>query len=71
MPGNGGNSGLVHWNRSSAINYLVSRQAPDGSFGDVFTTTEVILGLSPRHLSSVRDINCGGNNTAGTFTVSG
>ncbi|XP_033607650.1 uncharacterized protein CG3556 isoform X2 [Cryptotermes secundus] len=70
LSGNGGNSGPVHWNRSSAINYLVSHQAPDGSFGDVFTTTEVILGLGPRHLSSVRDLNCGGSNTAGTFAAS-
>ncbi|XP_069704292.1 uncharacterized protein CG3556-like isoform X2 [Periplaneta americana] len=59
LAGNGGNIGPVHWNRSSAINYLVSRQAPDGSFGDVFTTTEVVLGLGPRRLSSVRDLNCG------------
>ncbi|XP_069704699.1 uncharacterized protein CG3556-like isoform X2 [Periplaneta americana] len=48
LAGNGGNIGPVHWNHSSAINYLVSRQAPDGSFGDVFTTTEVVLGLGPR-----------------------
>lgn len=70
LSSNGGNSGPIHWNRSNAINYLVLHQAPDGSFGDVFTTTEVILGLGPRHLSSVRDLNCGGSNTAGTFTAS-
>lgn len=70
LAGNGGNIGPVHWNRSSAINYLVSRQAPDGSFGDVFTTTEVVLGLGPRRLSSVRDLNCGSGNSAGTFTAS-
>lgn len=71
LSSNGGDSGPVNWNRSSAINYLISRQAPDGSFGDVFTTTEVILSLGPRHLSSVRDLNCGNSNTAGTFTASG
>ncbi|XP_069696854.1 uncharacterized protein CG3556-like isoform X1 [Periplaneta americana] len=70
LAGNGGNIGPVHWNRSSAINYLVSRQVPDGSFGDVFTTTEVVLGLGPRRLSSVRDLNCGSGNSAGTFTAS-
>jgi hypothetical protein len=69
LTSNGG--GPVQWNRSSAINYLISHQAPDGSFGDVFTTTEVILGLSPYHLNSVRDLNCGSNNAAGTFTASG
>ena len=57
------------WNRSSAVNYIVSRQAPDGSFGDVFTTTEVVLALGPRHFSSIRDLNCG--NTAGNFTANG
>ncbi|XP_069704751.1 uncharacterized protein [Periplaneta americana] len=70
LAGNGGNIGPVHWNRSSAINYLVSHQAPDGSFGDVFTTTEVVLGLGPQRLSSVRDLNCGSGNSAGTFTAS-
>ncbi|PSN52915.1 Uncharacterized protein C0J52_02988 [Blattella germanica] len=39
----------------------------NGSFGDVSTTTEVVLALGPRHLSSIRDLNCG--NTAGNFTA--
>ena len=70
LSSNVGNGGPIQWNRSSAINYLVSHQASDGSFGDVFTTTEVILALGPRHLSSVRDLNCGGSNTAITVTAS-
>jgi len=71
LSSNGGSSGQIRWNRSNAVNYLVSHQAPDGSFGDVFTTTEVILALGPRHLSSVRDLNCGGGgNTAVTVTAS-
>jgi gastric intrinsic factor len=70
LSSNGGSSGPIHWNQSNAINYLMSHQAPDGSFGDVFTTTEVILALGPRHLNSIRDLNCGGSNTAVTVTAS-
>ncbi|XP_069673683.1 uncharacterized protein [Periplaneta americana] len=51
-------------------NFVTPVGFPDGSFGDVFTTTEVVLGLGPRRLSSVRDLNCGSGNSAGTFTAS-
>jgi gastric intrinsic factor len=48
------------WNRSGAIGWLVARQRPDGSFdADVRITAEVVLGLAPRSLSSVRSLDCG------------
>ncbi|XP_011495413.1 PREDICTED: uncharacterized protein CG3556 [Ceratosolen solmsi marchali] len=48
------------WNRSGAIAWLAARQKPDGSYdGDVQITAEVVLGLSPRSLSSVRSLDCG------------
>ncbi|KDR09560.1 uncharacterized protein CG3556 [Zootermopsis nevadensis] len=70
LSSNGGNSGPVNWNRSSAINYMISHQAPDGSFGDVFSTTEVVLGLGSHHLNSIRDLNCTGSNTGAAFAAS-
>ncbi|XP_067015294.1 uncharacterized protein CG3556 [Anabrus simplex] len=48
----------AHWNRSSAVNFLLNRQSSDGSFSDLSTTAEVILALGPRSLSGVRDMGC-------------
>ena len=48
-----------NWNRSAAINWIKSQQKPDGSFdNDVKITAEVILGLTPKSLASIRSLDC-------------
>lgn len=48
-----------YWNKTSAINWILSKQSNDGNFGNVAATADVILSLSPRGLSAVRDLDCG------------
>lgn len=39
---------LPAWRPDAALDWLRNLQRPDGSFGDLFTTTEVLIALSPR-----------------------
>lgn len=49
-----------YWNKTSALTWILSRQSSnDGSFGTVAATADVVLSLSPRGLSAVRDLDCG------------
>ncbi|XP_033223925.1 uncharacterized protein CG3556 isoform X2 [Belonocnema kinseyi] len=48
------------WNRTAALAWLSSRQKTDGSFdGDIRLTAEVILGVVPQGLATIRALDCG------------
>ena len=48
------------WNKTAALAWLSSRQRPDGSFdGDIRVTAEVVLGIVPRGLATIRALDCG------------
>jgi hypothetical protein len=51
-------AGAISWDRGAAMNLILSSQAPDGSFGDTFTTTEVVLALQPRGLAQASQCKC-------------
>lgn len=54
------NEPAENWNRSAAISWLATRQRTDGSFeGDVKSTAQALLGLSPRGLANIRALDCG------------
>ena len=54
------NESIDNWNRSGALAWLASRQRADGSFeADVGLTAEVVLGLAPRGVASIRMLDCG------------
>ena len=54
------NESLNNWNKTAALIWLANRQKEDGSFdNDVKNTAEVVIGLAPRGLSSIRMIDCG------------
>lgn len=46
------------WNKTATLAWLSSHQKPDGSFGDLKTTAEVVLSLVPRGVVSVRFLDC-------------
>ncbi|XP_014211667.1 uncharacterized protein CG3556 [Copidosoma floridanum] len=60
------NEPIANWNRSAALLWLAGRQRRDGSFdADVRTTAEVVLGLAPRKIASIRTLDCGQPATDG------
>jgi len=46
------------WNESAAMAYLAAHQQADGSFGNLFDTTQVLPVLSGRSLLDVADTDC-------------
>ena len=53
----------VEWQPDKALEWLKTAQLPDGSFGDIFTTTEVLMALSKRgyatfHYDKCPDLCC-------------
>lgn len=48
-----------YWNRTAALTWILARQNTDGNFGNVASTADVVLALSTRGLSAVRDLDCG------------
>lgn len=54
------NESLDNWNRSAAIIWLAERQRDDGSFDDdLQLTAEIVMGLAPRGIASLRMLDCG------------
>ncbi|XP_034952264.1 uncharacterized protein CG3556 [Chelonus insularis] len=60
------NESANNWNKSAALKWLISCQQGDGSFEkDIYTTAQVVLGLSPKSLAGIRTLNCrDGDNTS-------
>ncbi|XP_012270596.1 uncharacterized protein CG3556 [Orussus abietinus] len=53
------NTDSIYWNHSAALAWLSSQQKSDGSFeSSVRITAEVILGIAPRNLASIRTLDC-------------
>jgi len=48
----------VEWQPDKALEWLESAQLPDGSFGDIFTTTEVLMALSKRGYATFHYDKC-------------
>lgn len=48
----------VEWNPDMAMDYLAAAQLSDGSFGDIFTTTEVLMALSKRGYATFHYDKC-------------
>lgn len=60
-----------NWNKSAAITWLSSRQQSDGSFdGDVYLTTETVLGIAPRSLATIRTLDCGQTDSSSSRILS-
>lgn len=53
------NEANSYWNKTAAVYYIESKQDPDGAFTDPGLTAEVILALSGKGLSSIRNLDCG------------
>ncbi|GJQ83465.1 hypothetical protein Trydic_g8590 [Trypoxylus dichotomus] len=51
------------WNKTAAINYIESKQDPDGAFTDPGLTAEVILALSSKGLGAIKSLDCGRSDT--------
>lgn len=47
-----------HWNKTAAINYMESKQDPDGAFTDPGLTADVLLALNQRGLGAIRNLDC-------------
>ena len=60
---------LPVWRPDLAFDWLRSQQKPDGSFGDVFKTTEVLMALAPgRGYGRISYPRCSMNKTDATTT---